>query len=73
MAPTVVEGPAEAAPPRDATPAEVRAIIDRQAWRYLGISGAEFVRRWKSGYWPNPDAVPGVTRVAMLLPFAQKQ
>ncbi len=47
---------------------EAESILDRQARRYLHISGKEFVRRWKSGYWQHPDQVPGVISVSMLLP-----
>ena len=61
-------------PPKDAAAfsqevsgEEASAILDRQARRYLGISGEEFLRRWNSGYWTHPDQVPGVIRVSMLL------
>ncbi len=54
---------------------EGRALLDRQARRYLGISGDEFVRTWDAGLYGDPDDrtknSPGVMRVAMLLPFAR--
>ena len=54
---------------RELTLEEGRALLDRQARRYLGISGEEFVRRYKAGEFANSDT-PEVMRVAMLLPFA---
>lgn len=47
---------------------EGRALLDRQARRYLGMSGDEFVRAWERGEL-DPDASADVARVAMLLPF----
>lgn len=68
MTPTTTDTPAEVdVPVREVSREEALAIVDRQARRYLGISGDEFIRRWKSGYWPDPDRVPGVIQVSMLL------
>ncbi len=52
------------------TPEEARALFDRQARRYLGISGEGFLRRWDAGevHW---DDSPEVSRVAMLVPFGR--
>jgi len=47
---------------------EGRKLLDRQARRYLGITGDEFVRRWKKQEFEDPDR-PEVMRVALLLPF----
>ena len=47
---------------------EGRALLDRQARRYLGMSGEEFLRAWERGEL-DPDADPNVARVAMLVPF----
>jgi len=47
---------------------EGRALLDRQARRYLGMSGEEFARAWERGEL-DLDANPDVARVAMLLPF----
>ena len=45
---------------------EARVLFDEVAQRYLGISGEEFLRRWKHGdYAGDPDR-PEVMRVAML-------
>ena len=47
---------------------EGRRLLDREARRYLGISGDEFVRQWKAKKIKDPDR-PEVMRVAFLLPF----
>jgi hypothetical protein len=52
---------------------EGHAMFDRQARRELGISGAEFLRRWDAGaYRPVPDTAEGrkIGRLVMLMPFA---
>lgn len=47
---------------------EGRELLDRQARRYLGMSGEEFVQAWGRGDL-DPDRDANVARVAMLLPF----
>ena len=47
---------------------EGQKLLDRQARRYLGMSGPEFARKWKAKKIENPDR-PEVMRVAFLLPF----
>jgi hypothetical protein len=47
---------------------EGRELLDRQARRYLGMSGEEFTRAWDRGEL-DPDRDAHVARVAMLLPF----
>jgi hypothetical protein len=57
------------------TPEEGEAIFDRQARKALGISGAEFLRRWDCGmYRPVPDTPEGrkIGRLVMLIPFARR-
>jgi hypothetical protein len=50
---------------------EGRALLDRQARRYLNISGEEFVQQWHAGAFDdNPDS-PEIMRLAMLLPLAR--
>lgn len=45
-------------------------LLDREARRSLGMTGAEFVKAWYAGAFDaNPDT-PEVMGVAMLLPFA---
>jgi hypothetical protein len=47
---------------------EGEKLLDRQARRYLGMSGKDFVRQWKAKKIKDPDR-PEVMRVAFLLPF----
>ncbi|HEU0115516.1 MAG TPA: hypothetical protein VFQ80_12610 [Thermomicrobiales bacterium] len=51
--------------------AEGERILDRQAQKYLGMSGAEFARRYRAGTIEEPDRSE-VIRVAMLLPLAER-
>lgn len=61
--------------PRELSREESRELFDRQAERYLGISGEEFLKRWDAGEYGDPDDrsvnPPGVMRLAMLLPFVR--
>lgn len=54
---------------------EGREMIDRQARRYLDMSGEEFIRRWDAGEFGDPDDrsenPPAVMRLGMLLPFVR--
>jgi hypothetical protein len=47
-----------------------RELLDEQARKYLGVSGAEFLRRWEAGE-IDADDDPDVMRVAMLAGFAR--
>lgn len=49
---------------------EGKNLLDRQARRYLHMSGEKFVRLWKAKKIKNPDR-PEVMRVAFLLPFGR--
>ncbi|MDP9470713.1 MAG: hypothetical protein M3Q71_08590 [Chloroflexota bacterium] len=51
--------------------AEGRAILDRQARKYLRMSGDEFVKKYRSGQLGDADR-SAVLRVAMLIPLADK-
>lgn len=57
---------------RELTPAESWALFDDAARHYLGLSGAEFLRRWDAGAYAGPDEDTRVTRVVMLLPFVRE-
>jgi hypothetical protein len=46
------------------------ALLDRQARKYLGMSGAEFVEKYRAGEIEDPGSTT-VMRVAMLIPFAE--
>ena len=51
------------------TPEQSRARFDELARLKLGISGAEFARRWEAGeYAADPEAV---VELAVLLPMAR--
>lgn len=51
------------------SPARGKRLLDRQARRYLKMSGAEFRAKYRAGELPDPDRSE-VIRVAMLIPFA---
>jgi hypothetical protein len=48
-----------------------KKILDRQARKYLGMSGDEFVRKYRAGEVEDPDRTD-VRRVAMLIPLADR-
>lgn len=48
-----------------------RKILDRQARKYLGMSGDEFVQKYRSGQLGDVDR-SAVLRVAMLIPLADR-
>lgn len=60
---------------RELSREEGRQLFDRQAHRYLGISGEEFLKKWDAGEYGDPDDrtknPPGVMQLAMLLPFVR--
>lgn len=60
---------------RELSREEGRQLFDRQAQRYLGISGEEFLKKWDAGEYGDPDDrtknPPGVMRLVMLLPFVR--
>ncbi len=51
------------------TPEEARAIFEKVANEYLGISGQEFIRRWDAGEFDGDERYE-VQRVSFLLPLA---
>ncbi len=46
-------------------------LLDKQAMRYLHMSGKEFIEAWREGKFDTSSENPEVTRVAMLLPLAE--
>jgi len=54
---------------RELSDTEAWELFDNAANEYLNVSGEEFLYRWKSGYYEDPDQ-PDVMSVIMLLPFA---
>jgi len=49
---------------------EGRKLLDRQAKRFLGMSGQEFVRKWNEKEFKNPDR-PEILQLAFLIPFGR--
>lgn len=45
------------------------ALLDEQAWEYLNMSGEEFLQRWETGDFEDPDSYE-VFHVGMLIPLA---
>jgi hypothetical protein len=56
---------------RELTREEGRALLDREARRYLDMSAEEFIRAWEAGKFDDDPDRPDVMYVAMLLPLAQ--
>lgn len=52
------------------TSEEGQKLLDKQARRYLGMSGEEFVRKWKAKEFKDPDR-PEIMQVAFLIPFGR--
>ena len=50
---------------------ELSAMVDSRARRVLGISGQQFVSRWKKGQYRklDSDTCPGVVELAILAPL----
>lgn len=65
------EAPQTNGHPRELTLEEGRELFDRQAWRYLNMSGADFLQAWDSGKFDDPDSSPDVMHLAMLIPLAR--
>jgi hypothetical protein len=49
---------------------EGRALFERQARKYLGMSGDEFLRKWDAGEIDDPDRSEVLT-VAFLIPLVR--
>ncbi len=47
---------------------EERARFEAYCQRYLQMSAHEFLVRWRAGEYPDPDKVPGLMRVVMVMP-----
>ncbi len=55
----------------DLTDEEAYALFDREARRYLGMSGQDFITAWESGKFDADPDQSDVMYVAMLLPLVQ--
>ena len=47
---------------------ETRAIFDRNAWEWLGMSGDEFIQKWEAGEIEDPDRTD-VVMLALMSPI----
>lgn len=57
-------------PIRELTREQGEDLLDREARRYLNMSGQEFLRAWNAGEFEDLDR-PEIIRVAMLVPFTE--
>lgn len=50
-----------------------QTLFDQITQREMGMSGAEFLKRWDDGEWAdmNMDEVPGLVEAWIALPFAR--
>ena len=51
------------------SPEEGRALFDRNAREWLGISGEEFIRRWDAGEIEDPDRTD-IVILQLMMPLA---
>ena len=53
---------------------EMAAIVDAHARRVLGVSGKQFISKWKAGKYRtlDSDACPGVIELALLAPLPRR-
>ncbi len=54
---------------RELTLEEGWDLLDKQARKFLGMSGKEFVKKWKAGEFDEDPDQPEIMHLAMLLPF----
>ena len=54
---------------RELTLKEGWDLLDKQARKYLGMSGKDFVKKWEAGEFGEYPDRPDIMHVAMLLPF----
>jgi hypothetical protein len=54
---------------------EFDAMVDSRAKRVLGISGKQFISRWKNGRYRklDSDTCPGVVELAILAPLPRRK
>lgn len=50
---------------------DARKLFNRQARKYLQMSGDEFIEKWKAGEFNGQSDTANVLQVAMLLPLAR--
>jgi hypothetical protein len=54
---------------------EFATMVDSRARRVLGISGKQFITRWRAGQYRklDTDTCPGVIELAILAPLPRKK
>ena len=54
---------------------EFDAMVDSRAKRVLGISGKQFITRWKNGRYRklDSDTCPGIVELAILAPLPRRK
>ncbi|MCH8280231.1 MAG: hypothetical protein IIC96_06065 [Chloroflexi bacterium] len=58
-------------PIKELTLEDGRQLLDKQARRYLKLSGSEFIKKWEAGEFGDDPDRPEVMRLVMLIPFAK--
>ena len=58
---------------REVSPEEAWEIFDQAAQYYLKMSGRDFLDRWDSGQFGDPDDQPDIMPVVALLPIVREE
>jgi len=56
---------------RELTLEEGWDLLDKQARKYLSMSGMDFVKKWQAGEFKEDPDQPEIMHIAMLLPFVR--
>ena len=48
-----------------------KQLLDREARKYLGVSGEEFLSAWDEGAYKGKADTPEVMRLVEIIPFAR--
>lgn len=54
---------------------QARALFEREAWRFAGVSAAVFLARWDAGEYHNIGDTPEgrkIAYLALLIPFGRR-
>ncbi|MGD9892753.1 MAG: hypothetical protein AB7R89_26550 [Dehalococcoidia bacterium] len=54
---------------QELTPDQSRMLLEERVQRRLGIDLPEFIRRWHTGFYDDPDDNPDALELAVLLPI----
>lgn len=58
-------------PVREVTREEAWQMFDDEVRRRLNMSAEEFIEKYDSGYWPDPDGTPNLMFLLSLREFAE--